>query len=344
MPEIMVLSKDGDAAPLVTEEAIGILRDAGTVTVVDPASVERLELANVDAAVFAPWGAQGAERFSPRCWESALRLRVIAGTFDNRIEQSLRLSLREVTGRGITVIDTSRSMTPSVAEFALAMILNLLRDIPTHVDLVRAGGWLSRPPEEPPYVSGDLAGRRVGLAGYGVINRTLTRLLSGFGCEVFAYDPYVPDEVLAADNVRRVPTLVELARTVEIFVVGIPPTPTTQKIISAEVIEALPNGSLFVLPTRMAVVDQAPLWRRCAAGELRAAVDVFDPEPPPPDAPFRRDPAVLPTPHLAGNTYTYHRRCFTTACADAAAVLRGETPQYAMTLRDADLYSGGRTT
>ena len=147
------------------------------------------------------------------------------------------------------------------------------------------------------------------------------------------------DSELANVGVRRVDSLTELAATVEIFVVGIPPTPATLKIISADVIDALAPGSLFVLPTRMAVVDQEALRRRCAAGELRAAVDVFEPEPPPADAAFRRDPAVVPTPHLAGNTYAYHRRCFAAACTDAIAVLRGLPPQYPMTAADADLYA-----
>lgn len=343
MTQIVLISRGSETASMASEEGLTILRGAGSVTIVDPAEVDQLNLADADAVVFTPWRTSGAERFSPGCWAEASKLRVIAGTFDNRIERMLAVSLRDLLGRGITIIDTSRSMTPSVAEFALAMILNLLRDIPAYVELVRSGGWLTEPPAESDHVSGDLAGRRVGLAGYGVINRTLTGLLTGFGCDIVTCDPNVSDDVLAADGVRRAASLAELAAAVEIFVVGIPPTPATLKIISAEVIDALRPGSLFVLPTRMAVVDQDALWRRCAAGHLRAAIDVFDPEPPPPDAAFRRNPAVLPTPHLAGNTAAYHRRCFTTACADIAAVLAGRAPLYAMTVKDADLY-GGRSS
>ena len=53
-------------------------------------------------------------------------------------------------GRGVAVIDTSRSMTPSVAEFALAMTLNLIRDIPASVQLVRGGAQACGPDELPP--------------------------------------------------------------------------------------------------------------------------------------------------------------------------------------------------
>jgi phosphoglycerate dehydrogenase-like enzyme len=90
----------------------------------------------------------------------------------------------------------------------------------------------------------------------------------------------------------------------------------------------------------MQVVEQEPLWERVAAGELRAAVDVYEPEPPPPDAPFRTNPNVLPTPHSAGNTAQAHRRCFEVACADAVEVVLGGRSAFEMTPRDAAMYAG----
>jgi phosphoglycerate dehydrogenase-like enzyme len=238
------------------------------------------------------------------------------------------------------VIDTSRSMTPTVAEFALAMTLNVLRDIPAAIELVRRGDWKQQSWDQPSFIYGDLTGRRVGLAGYGSINRRYAELLTPFHCEVMACDPFVADADLDQLGIQRVDSLPELARRSEIFVVGIPPTPATQQIISQDVIDALPRGATFILVTRMAVVAQEALWRRAESGEIRAAIDVFAPEPPPPDASFRTSPFVLPTPHIAGDTAYCHRRCFTTACADAIAVLDGRTPVYATTVRDEALYEG----
>jgi phosphoglycerate dehydrogenase-like enzyme len=134
--------------------------------------------------------------------------------------------------------------------------------------------------------------------------------------------------------------MVDLASGSDILIVAIPPTPTTLGVISADVIDALPKGSLFVLLSRMAVVEQDALWRRVKAGDIRAAVDVYDPEPPPGDAWFRRAPNVLPTPHIAGNTQFAHERCFREACADAARILAGEAPQNPATERDKSLYDG----
>jgi phosphoglycerate dehydrogenase-like enzyme len=295
-------------------------------------------LVGADALVVSPWTWANMPRFTLERWARANRLKVIAGTFDNRFGNWL--DVREAIRRGVTVIDTSRSMTPTVAEFALAMTLNLMRDIPAAIELVRRGEWKQQHWDQPSFVYGDLTGRRVGLAGYGSINRRYAELLAPFRCEVMACDPFVPDADLAQLGIERVESLPELARRSEIFVVGIPPTPATQQIISREVIDALPRGAAFILVTRMAVVEQEALWRRAEGGEIRAAIDVFAPEPPPSDASFRTSPFVLPSPHIAGDTAYCHRRCFTTACADAITVLDGGTPVYATTVRDEELYEG----
>ena len=88
-------------------------------------------------------------------------------------------------------------MTPTVAEFALAMTLNLLRDIPAAVQLVREGTWSPEGTwDQSGFVYGDLTGRRVGLAGFGSINRALRRADRPLPCAVTTYDPFVPDEDL----------------------------------------------------------------------------------------------------------------------------------------------------
>ena len=115
------------------------------------------------------------------------------------------------------------------------------------------------------------------------------------------FDPLMDDAAAAADGVTRASSLVELAQGSDILIVAIPPTPSTLEVIDASVIDALPTGSLFVLLSRMAVVEQEPLWRRVRAEELRVGLDVFNPEPPPADAWFRTASNVFPTPHIAGN-------------------------------------------
>jgi phosphoglycerate dehydrogenase-like enzyme len=145
---------------------------------------------------------------------------------------------------------------------------------------------------------------------------------------------------MAIDGVETECSLISLAARSEIFVVAIPPTPTTLGVIDRSVIDALPNGSLFVLLSRMAVIDQDALWRRVQAEELRVAIDVFDPEPPPPDAWFRHHPNVLPTPHIAGSAMHAHKRCFSEACADTLTVLQGGEARHLASAKDKMLYNG----
>jgi len=303
------------------------------------------QLETADAVVIGPW-------YRPPMlsehWQAAKKLKVFSGTFDHRFGDWFD----EMQARGITLIDTSRSMTPTVAEFGLAMTLNLLRDIPESMYLAREGKWTDSDTwhesgkqgtftwDKRGFVHGDLTGRRVGLAGYGSINRRYAELLSPFRCDVHVYDPFVSNDQLAAAGLTRSDSLVELAAASEIFVVALPPTPTTLEIINRDVISALPKGALFLLLTRMAVVEQEPLWERLKAKEIAAAIDVFAPEPPPEDAWFRRHPNVQVTTHIAGGTNYSDRRCFTEACRDAIAVVTGNEPKWTPTNFDDQSYKG----
>jgi phosphoglycerate dehydrogenase-like enzyme len=297
-------------------------------------------LPEADAVVVAPWlglGDPALPPFDPARLSLAPTLKAVAGTFDLRLGW---IDLDEAGRRGVTVVDTSRTMTPTVAEFAVGITLALLRDIPAAIDVVRSGAWPEAPKDAGAFVFRDLADCRVGLAGFGTINRHYRRFIEPYGCEVRVYDPFVGAEEAAAHGVMPTGSLVELARVSDVFMVAIPPTPTTLGVIDAATIDALAPGSLFVLVSRMAVVEQDALWRRVQAGELRAAVDVYDPEPPPTDAFFRTHPNVLPTPHIAGNVQFAHERCFTEACEDALRVVLGEEPRHAATVRDKRLYDG----
>jgi D-3-phosphoglycerate dehydrogenase len=231
-------------------------------------------------------------------------------------------------------------MTWTVAEFGVGITLALLRDIPRSIDVVRSGAWQDSGRTGSAYVFRDLADCRVGLAGFGSINRHIRDFVRPYGCAVSVFDPLLDDASAAAAGVTLAGSLVELAADSDVLIVAIPPTPATLEVIDASVIDALATGSLFVLLSRMAVVEQKPLWRRVRAQELRVALDVFDPEPPPPDAWFRGALNVLPTPHIAGNTPFAHERCLTEACADAVRIVNGEVPLHAATPRDKDIYEG----
>ncbi|MCK1716616.1 NAD(P)-dependent oxidoreductase [Bradyrhizobium sp. 141] len=297
----------------------------------------RAKLPTADVLLVRPWMTPSMF-MSETLLDLAPRLRAIGGTFDNRFTSFV--SIEALQRRNIRLIDTSRSMTPSVAEFALTQTLNLLRDVPAAIALMRAGGWKRTSWDNFGYVYGDLAGKKVGLAGYGSINRRYHELLKGFGCKTAVYDPMLDKTAAQKLGLTHTASLVELAAASEIFVVGIPPLRSSLRHINKDVFDALPLGAILVLVSRMAVVDENALWEAINTRKLRAAIDVFSAEPVPPDAPYRFHPNVLATPHIAGEAVYCHERCFTDACIDALAVLERGELRFEATPVDASMYIG----
>lgn len=319
-----------------------LLETRGTTTTIslrNPSWRDELLSALIDADILlvSPWSLPDIT-LDHALLDRASRLRAIGVTYDNRF--SSFVSVDALTERGIVLIETSRSMSPSIAEFAVAQTLNLLRDIPTAIALMRAGGWKESEIDPLAYIHGDLAGKKVGLAGYGAINRRYHQLISGFGCQVASYDPMLDPSRAEQHGLTYTASLEELAAASEIFVVGIPPLKSSLRAIGKSVFDALPIGGLFVLVSRMAVVDEPALWDAVNNRGLRAAIDVFGAEPAPSDAPFRFYPNVLPTPHIAGAPFYQHERCFYDACVDCLAAIEGQPRRFEAMRRDESMYRG----
>ena len=280
-------------------------------------------LADADGLLLCGWGSQGIGYLSAERLATAPRLRYIGSTCHYR--QAEFCDVSAALARGIAFSETAPVMSPWVAEYELALGLAALRNLPQEHQIVGANGWVNWEDfPERPETPDRLQGRRVGLAGFGEIHRHLARMLAPFDTDWEAFDPYVPAERMATAGGRKATDLVAMAARSEVFFVAIPPTPETIEIINRDVIFALPHEAVFVLVSRMAVVEQGPLLERLTAGELRAAIDVYSPEPPPPDSPLRTLPNVVHTPHRGGHTYGAHRGVFLGQCQDARRHFAGE--------------------
>ena len=284
-------------------------------------------LADADGMVLRGWGPQGIGYLSAERLARAPRLRYIGSTC--HYTQATFIDVEAAIARGIAISETAPVMSPFVAEYELALVLGTLRNLPQEHTTVGANGWvrwgdhpeLAEVPER-------LQGRRVGLAGFGEIHRQLARMLGPFDTDLEAFDPYIPAERIAEAGGRKVTDLVAMAARSEVFCIAIPPTPETIGIINRDVIMALPRNAVFVLVSRMAVVEQPPLLERLTAGELRAGIDVFSPEPPPADDPLRTLPNVVHTPHRAGGTYGAHLGVLLGQCHEARRLFAGEPLRY----------------
>ena len=231
------------------------------------------------------------------------------------------VDLAAAAARGIVVTNTPGANARSVAELTVALLLLLARPVLRAAAETRAGGW--------PRLPGlSLAGKTVGLVGFGAIGRQTARLLAGFDCRLLAYDPLLNEATAAALGVRAA-GLDELLATSDFVSLHAPVTPATRGMVDAAFLARMKPGAALVNTARGELVDEAALLDALANGRLRgAALDAFAAEPPGGDNPLLALPNVIATPHMGAHTDGATTVMGRMALADCLAVLRGEEPRY----------------
>jgi D-3-phosphoglycerate dehydrogenase len=211
----------------------------------------------------------------------------------------VNVDLAAAESAGVRVIHLPGRNLGAVAEFCVGTMICAMRGLPAAAAGLSAGRW-------------DAAGFRydrtglelraatVGLVGLGAVGLRVAELLRGFGSRVLAHDPYADAEAARRLDVELV-GLPELLGRSDVVSLHARLTDETRGMIDAAALAAMRPGSVLVNTARGELVDTRALDAALASGHLRAAVlDVFDPEPPAPDDPLLRRPAVFATPHLAG--------------------------------------------
>lgn len=180
----------------------------------------------------------------------------------------------------------------STAELAVALMLASLRGIPDFVRGQDAGQWRHRRWES-------LADRCVLLVGYGGIGAAVERRLSGFEVEVLRVARQ------RRDGVAPMTDLPDLLLRADVVVICVPLTDQTRGMVDARFLGRMREGALLVNVARGPVVDTDALVAELRAGRLRAALDVTDPEPPPPGHALWSVPGLLLSPHVGGNSTAF---------------------------------------
>lgn len=231
------------------------------------------------------------------------------------------VDLAAARARGIVVTNTPGANAGAVAELAVTFMLLLARPVLGAAAATRAGDW--------PRTSGlSLAGKTVGLIGFGAIGRKVARLLSGFDCRVMVVDPSCDTDRVAALGATLVP-LDELLAASDFVSLHAPVTPETRGMVDAAFLSRMKPGASLVNTARGELVDEAALVAALASGRLRgAALDVFAVEPPAAGNPLPALPNVIATPHMGAHTDSATTAMGRMALADCLAVLRGEEPVY----------------
>jgi len=225
---------------------------------------------------------------------------------------------------GITVTYVPDYCMQEVSDHTMALLLALARKVPQSNALVQAGRW-DMPAVAPIH---RLAGRVLGLVGFGNIPRALAPKAKAFGLRVVAHDPYVSQHALAAAGVEGMSfdRLLEISDFVSIHA---PLLPATRGLFNAEVFRKMKQGACLINTARGPLVDEDALLAALDSGRLvGAALDVVAVEPLPKQSRLiGRDNVVL-TPHTGFYSVEALNELQTKCAADVARVLSGEKPVY----------------
>jgi D-3-phosphoglycerate dehydrogenase len=211
-----------------------------------------------------------------------------------------------------------------VSDHAMALLLALARKVPLSNALVQAGRW-----EMPVVVPiHRLAGRVLGLVGFGNIPRAVAPKAKAFGLRVVSHDPYVPPAALAAADVEGV-DFEQLLEISDFVSVHAPLTPATRGLFNAEVFGKMKKGAFLINTARGPLIDEEALVAALDSGQLGgAALDVVAVEPLPKESRLIGRDNVILTPHTAFYSVEALNELQTKCAADVARVLSGEKPVY----------------
>ena len=239
------------------------------------------------------------------------------------------IDIAAATELGITVTYVPDYCMQEVSDHAMALLLALARKVPQSNALVQAGRW-DMPAVVPIH---RLAGRVLGLVGFGNIPRALAPKAKAFGLRVVAHDPNVSQHALATVGVESMSfdRLLEISDFVSIHA---PLLPVTRGLFNAEVFGKMKQGSYLINTARGPLVDEDALLAALDSGRLAgAALDVVAVEPLPKESRLiGRDNVVL-TPHTGFYSVEALNELQTKCAADVARVLSGETPVYPVKTR-----------
>ena len=291
----------------IAEAGLALLRERFDVDV-DADSDLAARIGDYEAIVI-----RSATKLDASLIERAQRLKVIgrAGVGVDNVD------VEAATRRGIVVANAPESTVISAAEHTIGLLLALSRHIPQAHAALKAGRW-----ERSRYGGIELAGKTLGVLGFGRIGQQVARRALGLEMRVVAHDPFVARERFRELGVERLETRDEVLAAADFLTLHLPLTSETSGSMDAEAFGKLREGARIVNAARGELVDEAALLDALHAGRLAAAgLDVFGSEPY--AGPLLELDNVVVTPHLAASTEEAQDRAGVIVAEQVAAALEG---------------------
>jgi glycerate dehydrogenase len=225
--------------------------------------------------------------------------------------------------RNIPVTNVPEYSTRTVAQFTLALILELCHRVGLHSDSVHRGDWQNNPDFAywlTPQV--ELVGKTIGIVGFGKIGRAVAQLALAFGMNVLAHARRQPDP--PADLPFQWTSLEDLFARSDVVTLHCPQTPQTTGMVDASLLSQMKQSAFFINTARGGLVNEKDLAAALDAGAIAAAaVDVVCAEPIRGDNPLLKAKNCLITPHIAWSTLEARQRIMATTAANIAAFTAG---------------------
>jgi phosphoglycerate dehydrogenase-like enzyme len=220
---------------------------------------------------------------------------------------------------GVLLANAAGVHDASTAELAVTLTLSSLRGIPEFVVAQGRSQWLPSENRQ------SLADKKVLILGYGGIGVAIARRLSGFEATLTA----VATRARAGDDlvpsVHGVEELPSLLPEQDVVILIVPLSDSTDGLVDRDFLASMREGSLLVNVSRGKVVDTGALVEATRSGRIRAALDVTDPEPLPPEHPLWQMPGVLISPHVGGASSAFAPRAVA-LLREQIAAFAGERP------------------
>jgi D-3-phosphoglycerate dehydrogenase / 2-oxoglutarate reductase len=227
------------------------------------------------------------------------------------------VDVEAATRRGIIVANAPESTVVSAAEHTIGLLVALARNIPQAHAALKRGRW-----ERNAYGGVELAGKTLGVLGFGRIGQQVARRALGLGMHVVAYDPYVASDRFRELGTEPVEAPAGVYAVADFLTLHLPLTSETRQSLDATAFAAMRDGVRLVNAARGALVDEQALLDALRSGKVAgAALDVFSVEPY--SGPLLELDSVVVTPHLAASTGEAQDRAGLIVAEQVAAALEG---------------------
>ena len=225
------------------------------------------------------------------------------------------IDIAAAEGRGVAVANCPGSNSNAVAELAIGLMISMARNTQVLCNELRAGKWSMS-------VGSELAGKRVGILGFGNVGRRLARYLGPFDTEILVYDAFV-DAAAAKEYGARYASLDEIAASCDYISVHLPLLPETRHILDATFFSKTKPGIFVLNLARGSIIDEGALYDAVVSGRiLRAATDVYEFEPPT-SSKLLQSERIIVLPHIGAATRESTLSMMDMAIDNVRAVIEG---------------------